>query len=55
MNPSCVDDVQELCDYTPKWPTGQTVNDMLGCNHGGQWVAQENCVGVGAELDRWAP
>lgn len=55
MNPSYVDDVQELCDYTLKWPTGQTVNDILGSNHGGQWVARENSEGVGAELNRWAP
>lgn len=24
INPSCVDDAQELFDYTVKWPTGQT-------------------------------
>lgn len=49
MNPSYVDDVHELCDYTLKWPTGQTVNNTLCSNHGGQWVAQENHVvgGVG--------
>lgn len=47
MDPSYVDGVQELCDYTRKWPTGQTVNDIPGSNHGGQWVAQESCAGVG--------
>ena len=45
MDPSHVDDVQELCDYTLKWPTGQAVNDILGLNRGGQWVALEKICG----------
>lgn len=48
MNPSYVDDVQELCDYTLKWPTGQTVNDILGSNHGGQMGGTGELCGGGS-------
>lgn len=45
----CVDDAQDLCDYTLKWPTGKPVNYTLDCDGGGQWVAMKS-----KQDSRWA-